>query len=221
MLSEHGCKIAPSTYYAYKKRAPSPRQVRDGHLRATIAQLHQDNYAVYGAVKVWRELNQRGHRVARCTVERLMRQMGLQGVRRGKRARTPEPDPVAGRAPDLLERDFIAPGPDRTWVADFTHVPTWSGTAYVAFVVDTYSRAIVGWSAAGTKTAPLVLSALETALWRRDRAGTPVRSGELVHHSDARSQGGFNWSSQHPDLTHSALGRGRDHCLHRVGGRCL
>ncbi|CAM3860517.1 hypothetical protein GCM10009799_04870 [Nocardiopsis rhodophaea] len=188
MLTEHGCKIAPSTYYTYKKRPPSARALRDEQLRELIAQLYKDNFSVYGAVKVWHELNRQGHAVARCTVERLMRQMGLKGVRRGTKVRTTEPDPASERAGDLLERDFVALAPNRTWVADFTHVVTWSGTVYVAFVVDTYSRAIVGWSAATAKRASLVLSALEMALWRRDRAGTPVRSGELVHHSDAGSQ---------------------------------
>ncbi|GAA2017583.1 hypothetical protein GCM10009799_51960 [Nocardiopsis rhodophaea] len=206
MLSEHGCKIAPSTYYAYKKRPPSPRTLRDEQLRELISQLHKDNFSVYGAVKVWHELNRQGHAVARCTVEQLMREMGLRGVRRGRQVRTTEPDPAAERAGDLLERDFVAPAPNRTWVADFTHVVTWSGTVYTAFVVDTYARAVVGWSAAATKQASLVLSALEMALWRRDRAGVPVRAGELVHHSDAGSQLRFKGSSQHR-LSAASVGR--------------
>lgn len=128
--------------------------------------------------------------MARCTVERLMREVGLHGARRGRRVRrvrTTVRDDGHERASDLLRRDFTASGPNRRWVADFTHVTTWAGVVYVAFVVDIFSRAIVGWAASTTKRTRLVLDALDTALWRRDRAGRPVGPG-LVHHSDAGSQ---------------------------------
>jgi putative transposase len=141
-----------------------------------------------GPGKVWRELNRQGHAVARCTVERLMRELGITGAVRGRKVVTTVADPAAARAPDLVERDFVAPAPNRTWVADFTHVAAWAGTVYVAFVVDTFSRRIVGWPAATTKHTELVLAALEMALWQRDRTGTRPEAGELTHHSDAGSQ---------------------------------
>ncbi|MFP3119997.1 IS3 family transposase [Streptomyces sp. Iso 434] len=189
-LTEHDCKIAPSTYYAHKKRlaAPSARAVRDAELKELIRQVHTDNYRVYGARKIWRELNRRGHPVARCTVERLMRELGVTGAVRGKRVITTIPDQQAERAPDRVDRDFVATAPNRCWVADFTHVATWTGVVYVAFVVDTFSRRIVGWSAATSKETQLVLDALEMALWQRDRDEHPYVRGELIHHSDAGSQ---------------------------------
>jgi putative transposase len=187
VLSQHGVSIAPSTYYAAKARPPSARAVRDGYLREQIRRVHQANYSVYGVRKVWTQLHREGHRVARCTVGRLMRADGLAGAVRGKTIRTTVADDRHERAGDLVNRDFTAPGPNRTWVADFTHVAAWCGVVYVAFVVDVYSRAIVGWSAATNKRTSLVLGALEMALWRRDRAGQTVRDG-LIHHSDAGSQ---------------------------------
>ncbi|MFJ9968553.1 DDE-type integrase/transposase/recombinase [Streptomyces avermitilis] len=126
--------------------------------------------------------------MARCTVERLMRELGITGAVRGRKVITTITDPGAGRAPDLLDRDFVTSAPNRCWVADFTHVATWNGVVYVAFVVDTFSRRIVGWSAATTKETRLVLDALEMALWQRDRDGFPYTQGELIHHSDAGSQ---------------------------------
>jgi putative transposase len=187
VLTEHGAKIAPSTYYAAMSRPASARAVRDGQLRAEITRVWKENYEVYGADKVWLELNRQGVGVARCTVERLMRDLGLHGVRRGKKIRTTVRDERHERAGDLLGRDFTAPAPNRRWVADFTHVAAWSGIVYVAFVVDVYSRAIVGWAAATSKRTKLVLDALQMALWRRDRDGRPAGPG-LVHHSDAGSQ---------------------------------
>lgn len=117
-----------------------------------------------------------------------MKAEGLKGVVRGRKVRTTVPDPAAERAPHLVGRNFVAMAPNRCWVADFTHVAAWSGTVYVAFVVDTFSRRIVGWAAATTKQTPLVLAALEMSLWQRDRSGRPVGPGELIHHSDAGSQ---------------------------------
>ncbi|MGW7528494.1 IS3 family transposase [Streptomyces sp. NPDC054783] len=187
VLTSHGLKIARSTYYAAKNRIPSARAVRDAELKAQISRVHADNFSVYGVRKVWRQLHREGIPAARCTVAGLMRDLGLQGARRGKKIRTTIRDDSHERAADLLRRDFTASRPNQRWVADFTYVATWSGIVYVAFVVDVYSRAIVGWSAATSKRAKLVLDALDLALWRRDRAGTPAGPG-LVHHSDAGSQ---------------------------------
>ncbi|MEU0451437.1 IS3 family transposase [Streptomyces tendae] len=187
VLAGHGLKIATSTYYAAKNRTPSPRSVRDSELKTRISRVHADNFGVYGVRKVWRQLHREGIPAARCTVARLMRDLGLQGARRGKKIRTTIRDDGNERASDLLRRDFTASRPNQRWVADFTYVATWSGIVYVAFVVDVYSRAIVGWSAATSKRAKLVLDALDMALWGRDRAGTPAGPG-LVHHSDAGSQ---------------------------------
>ncbi|MCX4774860.1 IS3 family transposase [Streptomyces sp. NBC_01285] len=187
-LTEHDCSIHPSTYYAHKKRPLSARAMRDAELAPLIVEIFRDNYSVYGARKIWAELKRQGHQVARCTVERLMKAEGLTGAVRGKKIVTTRADKEADRAPDRLGRQFVASAPNRVWVADFTYVATWSGTVYVAFVVDTFSRRIVGWSAATNKQTPLVLSALEMGLWQRDRANTPVMARELIHHSDAGSQ---------------------------------
>ncbi len=198
VLAQHGAPITPGTYYAAKSRPASARAVRDAGLKTEIARVWKENYEVYGADKVWLELNRQGITVARCTVERLMRELGLQGVRRGRKVRTTVPGKDGHRAGDLLGRDFTAPAPNRRWAADFTYVAAWGGIVYVAFVVDIYSRAIVGWAAATHKRTKLVLDALQMALWRRDRDGRPAGPG-LIHHSDAGSQGGFNRLSQHLD----------------------
>jgi putative transposase len=187
VLSEHGCPIAPSTYYGAARRLPSARSLRDAQLRAAISRVHRDNYGVYGARKVWLALNREGIPAARCTVERLMRELGLAGARRGKRRRTTVPDPSAARPADLVQRRFSPAAPDRLWVADFTYVPAWSGMVYVAFVIDAYSRQILGWRAATSMRTALVLDALEQALWARRRQGRGSLAG-LVHHTDAGSQ---------------------------------
>jgi len=187
VLSQHGAPIAPSTYYAAKTRPASARAVRDEQLKAEITRVWKENREVYGADKVWLELNRQGIRAARCTTERLMRGLGLHGVRRGRAVRTTTAGKDGHRAGDLLNRDFTAPAPNRRWVADFTYVAAWCGIVYVAFVADIYSRAIVGWAAATHKRTKLVLDALQMALWRRDRDGHPPGPG-LVHHSDAGSQ---------------------------------
>jgi putative transposase len=187
VLSEHGCPIAPSTYYDTASRPPSARAVRDEQLKAAITKVYQDNYGVYGARKVWLALNRSGTPVARCTVERLMRELGLAGARRGKTKRTTVADPAAARPADLVQRRFSPPAPDRLWVADFTYVPTWAGMVYVAFVIDAYSRQILGWRAATSMKTSLVLDALEQALWARRRQGRGSLAG-LVHHTDAGSQ---------------------------------
>jgi putative transposase len=189
VLSEHGCPIAPSTYYDALSRSQKPcaRARRDDVLRGEIVRVHADNYGVYGARKVWLALNREGIAVARCTVERLMRELGLVGARRGRRVRTTVPDGAAARPADLVERNFNPSAPNRTWVADFTYVPTWSGMVYVAFVLDAYSRRILGWRAATSMRTSLVLDALEQAVWTRRRDGVSDLSG-LVHHNDAGSQ---------------------------------
>jgi putative transposase len=187
VLTQHGWPIAPSAYYDAARRAPSARAVRDEQLKAAISRVHQDNYGVYGARKVWLQLNREGTPVARCTVERLMRELSLAGARRGKRVRTTVPAADAARPADLVRRQFSPAAPDRLWVADFTYVPTWTGMVYVAFVIDAYSRRILGWRAARSMQTALVLDALEQALWTRRRDGTGDLAG-LVHHTDAGSQ---------------------------------
>ena len=171
--------MTPSTYYAARSRPASPRTSRDEQLAGEIRRVYGQNYRVYGARKVWRQLNREGLPVARCTVERLMRKEGLQGAVRGKQWRTTISDPQAPRPADLVCRDFSAEAPNRLWLADLTYVRTWAGFVYVAFVFDAYSRLIVGWQAATHLRTDLALDALEMALWRRkgDLDG-------LVHHSD-------------------------------------
>ena len=200
VLSAHGCKIAPSTYYdaCARRSQPSKRQVRDEELKVEIGRVHRQNYAVYGARKVWLQCRREGIEVARCTVERLMGELGLHGARRGKVKRTTIADPQADRPDDLVVRHFCPNAPNMLWVADFTYVSTWSGWAYVAFVIDAYARRIVGWRTATTMTTQLVLDAIEHAIWTRQREGVEDLSG-LIHHNDRGSQGGFNWSSQHLD----------------------
>jgi putative transposase len=190
VLTDAGTQIAPSTYYAARSRAPSPRAVRDEALTAQIERVHADNYGVYGARKVWRQLHREGTPVARCTVERLMRRAGLAGVVRGKTRRTTVPDTTADRPADLLDRDFTAPAPNRRWVADITYVATWAGFVYVAFISDLFSRRIVGWRASTSLRADLALDALDHALWARqqDHAGRPADLAGLVHHSDRGGQ---------------------------------
>jgi putative transposase len=142
--------IAPSTYYEVKSRTPSARGLRDERLKAEIARVHGANFGVFGARKVWRQLNREDIVVARCTVQRLMRELHLQGVRRGRTKRTTIPDEQAARPADLVNRDFSATRPNQLWVADLTYVATWSGFIYTSFVIDAFSRAIVGWrSSAG------------------------------------------------------------------------
>lgn len=177
-------QIAPSTYYEVKKRRPSARARRDEELIPLITTIYNENYQVYGARKVWEELHRQGHQVARCTVERLMRRLGLRGVSRGRVKRvTTVADPAAARRPDLVRRDFTAAAPNQRWVADFTYVPITTGTVYAAFIVDCFSRFIVGWRLASHMRTDLPLDALEMALWQRD-----VQSGQLIHHSDRGTQ---------------------------------
>jgi putative transposase len=182
-----GIEIAPSTYYASKTRPISARAERDQELRQRIEEVHQENYGVYGVRKVWQSLIREGRKVARCTVARLMGELGLCGVIRGKRRFTTLADDGAERSPDLVNREFGAAAPNQLWVADFTYVASWSGTVYVAFVIDACSRRILGWKAARSMRTELVLDTIEMALWARGWTGRPVPSG-LVHHSDRGSQ---------------------------------
>jgi transposase InsO family protein len=175
--------IAPSTYYESKAREadPSrlpPRARRDIELSAEIRRVYDENFLVYGACKVWRQLNREHIAVARCTVERLMRRLGLQGVVRGRSCKTTISDDATDRPADLVNRQFTATRPNQLWVADITFVATWTGFVYVAFIIDVYSRRIVGWRVANSLRTALVLDALEQALW--SRTGTQG----LIHHSD-------------------------------------
>jgi putative transposase len=179
-LTAAGAKIAPSTYYAHHARPPSAQAVDDGGLKAEITWVHQANLAVYGVRKVWRQLNREGVVVARCRVQRLMRELGLAGAVRGKVRRTTVPAEVAARPGDLVERNFIAPAPDRLWVADLTYVATWSGFVYVAFVMDVFSRRIVGWRASTSLRADLALDALEQGLWRCARDAREVTGWSIT-----------------------------------------
>jgi putative transposase len=175
--------IAPSTYYEQKARQADPRRQparvqREARLRPEIQRVWQANRQVYGAKKVWKQLNRETIPVARCTVARLMRDLGLRGVVRGRRSTTTIPDALAARPRDLVERDFRAMRPNRLWVADLTYVATWRGFAYVAFVIDVFSRRIVGWRATSSLRSDLALDALEQALYDRET------DAGLVHHSD-------------------------------------
>jgi len=177
--------IAPSTYHAHAARRADPgklpaRTQRDITLRSEIRRVYEENFRVYGVRKVWRQLLREETALARCTVARLMRTMGLQGVMRGKRVRTTISNAAAPCPLDRVNRQFKAPRPNALWVSDFTYVATWAGFVYVAFVIDVFARRIVGWRVSRTAHASFVLDALEQALHER----RPVRGGGLVHHSD-------------------------------------
>lgn len=189
MLSEHEVKIAPSGYYAFKKRPASARAISDAQLVVEIDRVFWDRdlgRGISGARKIWRLLRREGIIVARCTVERLMRQQGLRGIRRGKQFVTTNADNAAACPADHVQRCFRADRPNELWVVDFTYVPTWSGMAFTAFVTDVFSRRIVGWRTMNRMPTELPLDALEMALWVRDRAGQDVAG--VVQHSDAGTQ---------------------------------
>jgi putative transposase len=176
------CQIAPSTYYAAKTRPPSARTIRDEVLKPKIVTIYEKNLAVYGADKIWDQMNKDGEQVARCTVERLMGQIGIQGCRRGRMwVKTTEGDDALPRPADLVDRQFAALAPNRLWVADLTYVKTLSGWVYVAFIIDVFSRFIVGWQASRSLRADLAIDALEMAVYAR--GGIDGLDG-LVHHSD-------------------------------------
>jgi transposase InsO family protein len=179
--------IAPSQYYEWKAREANPERLpprlrRDRALVPEIRRVYEENFQVYGARKVWRQLGREGQDVARCTIERLMGALGLQGVVRGRKCRTTISDDGAERPLDRVNRQFQASRPNQLWVADFTYVATWSGFVYVAFVIDVFARRIIGWRVARSMSTDLVLDALEQALWARSGAKG------VIHHSDRGSQ---------------------------------
>ncbi len=179
--------IAPSVYYEQKARQAKPERVpprvrRDIAMTGQIQRVYAENFAVYGARKVWLQLGRENIRIARCTVERLMRSLGLQGVRRGKWRRTTIADSGASRPADLVHREFKATRPNQLWVSDFTYVVTWAGFVYVAFVIDVFARRVIGWRVARSMQTDLVLDALEQALWSRSTVEG------VIHHSDRGSQ---------------------------------
>ncbi len=176
-------QVAPSTYYSAKTRPPSARAIRDAAMMPILLMLWQANYSVYGARKLWIAARRAGHDIGRDQVARLMGELGIAGVKRSRRVRTTRRDDSSPRSPDLVERDFTADRPNRLWVTDLTFVATWSGVAYVCFIVDAFSRRIVGWRVASHMRTDMVLDALEMARWSR---ATNLEG--LVAHSDAGSQ---------------------------------
>jgi transposase InsO family protein len=182
--------IAPSTYFLHKAQQQTPaarsaRAQRDDELRAAIQRVWDEHQQVYGPRKVWRQLRREGIRAARCTVERLMRAMGLRGAVRGRAWKiTTQSDAAAARPADLVDRQFTATRPNQLWVADFTYVATWRGFVYVAFVIDVFARRIVGWRVSASLATDFVLDALEQAIYDRRGAGVD----DLIHHSDRGSQ---------------------------------
>jgi transposase InsO family protein len=188
--------IAPSTYYEHKARQADParlpaRTVRDAELCTSIQRVWDENFRVYGARKLWKQLRREGRLVARCTVERLMSRLGLKGVVRGRRCRTTIPVDLADRPADRVQRQFHASRPNQLWVADFSYVATWAGFVYAAFVIDVFARYIVGWRVTRSMHTELVLDALEQVLHARQSVDG------LIHHSDRGRQLGFKESSQH------------------------
>jgi len=185
VLTELGAKIAPATYYEHRSRKPTAREVRDEDLKPKIVAVHEDNYGVYGARKVWLTLNREraaeAAPIARCTVERLMGELGLAGAVRGKAKRTTTSDPKTAKPLDLVGRNFRPLAPDRLWVADFTYVSTWSGWCYTAFVIDAYARRILGWAVSTSMTTRFVVDAVEQAIWTRGREGRDL-TGLVAHH---------------------------------------
>jgi putative transposase len=186
VLKDTDVPIAPSTYYATKTRPVSARSVRDAEITAAITRVHEENYGVYGIRKVWAQVGREGgvggRPVARCTVARLMKAAGLRGISRVKVPRTTVRATTPDTRPDLVSRDFTAPAPNHLWVADITYVKTHSGWVYAAFVLDAFSRRIVGWQLSTNLYTDLALDALNMGIWCRTHAGADL--SELVHHSD-------------------------------------
>ena len=179
--------IAPSTFYEQQARRRNPdlrpdREKRDEERKPEILRIWRENRCVYGAHKIWKQSRREGRTIPRCTVERLMRVLGISGVTRGKRIRTTVPDDAADRPADLVNREFVADRPNQLWVADLTYVSTWRGSVYTAFVVELFSRKIVGWRVSNSLRTDLALDALEQAIYARDD------TDGLIHHSDRGSQ---------------------------------
>lgn len=220
VLREHGVVTSPSTYYEWQSRTPSRRGVRDAEIAELIGaeRARHRLVASLGSRKMWLRLRSQGHEVARCTVERIMRQQGWEGASYGRRRPcTTVEDPTAPRSADLVARNFSPTTPNRLWVADFTYCPTWTGMAYVAFVVDAFARRVIGWRAAARMDTPLVLDALEHAVFTRRQEGVTDLAG-LVAHSDAGSQSVRVHCPhrQAPGGWYRRVGR---HCRRRVGQR--
>ena len=189
VLTEHGCPVAARTYRAWKQQGRvAARTVTDAVVVDALLATKGTPEGLYGRRKMTAHLRRKGLDVAFCTVDRLMRQQGMNGVRRGKGVRTTVPAKDGRRAGDLLNRNFTAAAPNLVWIADFTYCRTWAGFSYVSFVVDVFSQKIVAWHAATSKHTDLVLIPVRMAIWQRDRDGHPVERGNLVHHNDAGSQ---------------------------------
>jgi putative transposase len=189
VLREQGCQVAARTYRAWRRcRTPAARTLSDAVIVDAILATTDTPEALYGRRKMTHHLRRAGHNVAFCTVDRLMTDLGRNGIRRGKSVRTTVPRKDGDRAADLLNRQFRAEAPNRVWVADFSYVRTWAGFVYVAFIVDVFAQKIVAWHAATDKRTDLVLTPLRIGLWDRDRHGHPVVPGQLIHHHDAGSQ---------------------------------
>ncbi len=201
VLTAEGCQVAARTYRSWKQpaRKIASRTVSDAVVIDGLLASKGTPEGLYGRRKMTAHLRRSGLEVSHHTVDRLMRDLGLNGVRRGKKNRTTIPSPDAQRPADLLERDFTATAPNTCWVADFTYVRTWAGFVYVAFIVDVFAQRIIAWHVASTKTTDLVSTCLRMATWQRAHEGHPVLPGQLVHHHDAGSQPGLNRSSQHLD----------------------
>jgi transposase InsO family protein len=185
--------VSASAYYLRRKGVRSSRSQEDERLLAVIRETHEQNFEAYGYRRLWKALLRKGEQAPRCQVQRLMREAGIRGAkRRGRPWRTTRRDVAAARRPDLVERDFTASGPNELWVADFTYLRCWEGLLFFAFVIDVFSRMVVGWQLAANMRTTLVLDALRMALGLRE----PGADVQLVHHSDMGSQLGLNWSSQ-------------------------
>ena len=199
-------QVAPFTCYSAKTRPPLDRAIRDAVMVPVLWALWKANYSVYGARKLWIAARNAGHEIGRDQVARLMRELGIWGVKRSRRVRTTRRDDTAVRSLDLVNREFAAEAPNQLWVTDLTYVATWSGVAYVCFIVDAFSRRIVGWRVASHMRTDMVLDALEMARWSR---GTNLQG--LTCHSDAGSQSGFNRWLQHLDeeVVDESVGVGR------------
>ncbi|WP_019484247.1 DDE-type integrase/transposase/recombinase [Arthrobacter sp. TB 23] len=206
VLREQGVQVAARTYLAWKTRLPALRTLEDARVTDALRALNVADAKgrrrpeiLYGRRKMTQWLRRNGFpEASKHTVDRLMREEGMNGLIRGRKMRTTVPGKDGRRAGDLLNRDFIALTPNQVWVTDFTYVPVYTGFVYVALVIDLYSRAIVGWETSTVKHTTFVEHCLRMALWRRQHTGRPAAAG-LIHHSDAGSQGEFNWSSQHLD----------------------
>ena len=187
LARQYGVRISPSGYYAFKKRGPSLRARNDEALKEKILVLWEGNYSCWGAEKTWRKLAEQGEGAARCTVERLMGDLGLRGLAWRKKKRATVAGDNADRPEDLVKRNFFAPAPNRLWVADFTYVSTWEGWCYAAFVTDVFARNIIGWAVSMRMNKKLVADAFKMAVWTRQREGHGDFSG-LIHHNDMGRQ---------------------------------